>query len=255
MFLKDNILVPDWANLFSNLYCGFTLPFYGNQALTRDSISFNRNLQQNRELLAEKTGTTLERIFSPHQIHSDIILYVDENRVGNGAFSLANAIEGDACYTDIKDVLLLVTWADCIPVILFEKDMQLAAAIHSGWRGTKDNIVINTVKKIIDRGGKLSNLYAAIGPGIKDCCYQIGDDVAGYFNNDEYSQFLKVRVKNYFLDLQSVVFKQLLSSGIKIENIDNYGVCNCCDKNNHFFSCRRDGKDYFEGQAAFIIIK
>lgn len=120
MFLENHILIPDWSKKYSDVICGFSLPYYGNMALTRKSHSTGRTLKENRILLAETLKIDSKKIFSPHQIHSDIVIYVDDKNSGCGAHSIDDAIEGDACFTDRKNNLLLVTWADCIPVLLFE---------------------------------------------------------------------------------------------------------------------------------------
>lgn len=252
MFLENNILVPDWKKSFNNLVCGFTLPYYGNMALTRKSISFSRTLIENRKILSNNLNIKSDSIFSPHQIHSDVVIYVDKKSYGKGAFSLEDAIEGDACFTDIKNNLMLVTWADCIPIILYESNKNIVAAVHSGWRGTKTNIVSKTIDEIIRIGGERDYIFASIGPGIRDCCYQIGNEVADFFNIPLYSEFLKKKSNEYYLDLQSVVYKQLIMSAIPKANIDSFGFCNSCSTAPSFFSCRKDGKEHFEGQAAFI---
>ncbi|HPO49740.1 MAG TPA: peptidoglycan editing factor PgeF [Spirochaetota bacterium] len=252
MFLKNNTLKPEWSRDCKNLICGFTLPYFGNQALTRKSYSTGKTLKENRIFLAENLGIDSGSIFSPRQTHSDIVVFVDDENSGRGSYSIEDAVEGDACLTDKNNNLLLVTWADCIPAILFEKEKNIVAAIHSGWRGTKENITGKTVEKMVELGGDPENIFAAIGPGIRDCCYQIGSEVAEYFKNKEYCEYLKIKDGEYRLDLQSVIYKQLLLSGIKKENIDNAEKCNCCDKEINFFSCRKDGKENFEAQAAFI---
>ncbi|HNZ26244.1 MAG TPA: peptidoglycan editing factor PgeF [Spirochaetota bacterium] len=252
MLFKENILIPQWKKEFNNLICGFTTPFFGNMALTRRSVSTKRTLKENRVFLSETLNIPSNTIFSPRQTHSDTVLYVNDNNVGRGAYSLDGAQDGDACITDKKNILLLVSWADCIPVLLFEEEKGICAAIHSGWRGAKENIAAKTIKKIIEIGGKESNIYAAVGPGIRDCCYKVGIDVIKYFENDNYSEFIRKNDGEYYLDLQSVVCRQIILSGVKKENIDNYGECNSCSTKIEFFSCRKDGKEKFEGQAAFI---
>lgn len=252
MFLENNILIPDWKKDFRDLICGFTLPYYGNLALTRKSYSTNRSLKENRVFLANTLNIDSKTIFSPHQIHSDIVIYVNEENSGRGAYSIDDAIQGDACITDKKNNLLLVTWADCIPILLFEYKKGIVAAIHSGWRGTKDKLSTKVIKNILEIGGKVENIYCAIGPGIKDCCYKVGSEVVEYFHTKEYNEFIKQKNNEFYLDLQQIVYTELILAGINEKNIDSYPKCNSCDKEYNFFSCRKDGKDHFEAQAAFI---
>lgn len=252
MFLYNNILIPEWKKKFNNIVCGFSLPYYGNQALTRKSYSYGRTLKENRIFLANSLNIDSKTIFSPYQIHSDIVIYVDERNRGRGCYSLENATEGDACFTNKKNNLLLISWADCIPVLLFDNKELIVAAIHSGWRSTKENIIQKTIKSIVSIGGSIQNIWAAVGPGIKSCCYRVGEEVIKYFDKEIYYPFIFKKNGSFFIDLQSIVHKQLILEGIKEEKIDYYNVCNCCSKDINFFSCRKNGKENFEGQAAFI---
>ena len=120
MYIKNNLLIPDWNKKYPDLLSGFTLPFYGNQALTRKSRTNNRTTKENRFFLADTLKVNIKNFFYPHQIHSDIVIKIDKNKKGLGAYSLNNAIKGDACITNEKGILLLVSWADCIPVLLYD---------------------------------------------------------------------------------------------------------------------------------------
>ncbi len=74
MLIEKNVLIPDWKKNFPELICGFTLPIFGNQALTRKSITSKKSTKQNRIELANQLKINSRNIFYPHQIHSDAIL-------------------------------------------------------------------------------------------------------------------------------------------------------------------------------------
>ena len=93
-------------------------------------------------------------------------------------------------------------------------------------------------------------LYAAVGPGIKKCCYQVSDDFLDYFPLYKDKLFQYKNEKLYF-DLSYCVYLQLIECGIKQENIDYSEYCTCCNESPLFSSFRRE-KDLFQGQAAFI---
>jgi YfiH family protein len=251
MFNKNNLLIPKWNKQYPDLLSGFTLPFYGNQALTRKSRTNNRTTKENRYFLADKLKVDIKNFFYPHQIHSDIIIRVDKNKKGLGAYSLNNAIKGDACITNEKDILLMVSWADCIPILLYDPISNWIAAVHSGWRGTVSNIIGKTINTLKENNADPEKILAAIGPGIRNCCYKVGNEFQEHFKETGLSKFLKEKKEGLYFDLAGSVYKQLIDSGIKKTNIDFYGNCNSCSKDPVFFSCRKDGKN-FEGQAAFI---
>ena len=249
MKIIDNILVPDWAERFK-LGCGFTLPFYGNQALTRPSKS--GSLILNRKLLAKHAGFDALRIFAPHQVHGSNVLTADKSNLGHGAFGLENADDGDGCITRQDGITLITTWADCIPIILYDDETHTAAAVHSGWRGTAKNVVAATVAAMHSNP---ADIYASVGPGIRGCCYEVGTEVADVFKHMSFAiaECVAVRDGRFYLDLQSIVYTQLLECGIPQTQIDRSTLCTCCSKEPEFFSCRKDGKETFEGQAAFIV--
>jgi|GEM_PF-1153014 len=247
MIIEKNFIVPFW-NDHIGLKVGFTLPVMGNQALTRKSITSNNTTKENRINLAKKLGIKPDNIFSPHQIHSDIIINVSYDMKGKGAYSKRNAIKGDACITKNKNILLIVTWADCVPVLLYDKETKWLAAIHSGWKSVKQNIIKNTINVLRNNEVSLKNVFAAIGPGIKDCCYNVGKEFNEYFKK---SKFLINKNNGLYFNLSGYVYEELLKIGINKNNIDFFNICTCCNENPSFFSCRKDGIN-FEAQAAFI---
>ena len=81
--------------------------------------------------------------------------------------------------------MLLTTWADCIPVILYSPGNNIVATIHSGWKGTYKQIINNVLSFFHKKGTNFEQLYAAVGPGIKKCCYEVGDDFLHYFTESQ----------------------------------------------------------------------
>ncbi len=252
MYMENNILYPFWAKNYENLICGFTLPFFGNQALTRQCITVGNSVGQNRKSLAAFLKIDPAEIFSPHQIHSDQIMEVTREHAGEGALDIDNALKSDACLTNENNILLIVTWADCVPVLLYDPLNKYCAAIHSGWRGTQQKIVIKTINSFKNKGIKTENLLAAVGPAIKGCCYKVSDIFLEYFKDCEADKYFIKKNDGLYFDLSKMVLDQLFSTGINKNNIDYSGHCTACCKDPAFFSCRKDGKDKFEGQAAFI---
>lgn len=251
MIIEKEVLIPDWKINFPGLICGFSLPVLGNQALTRKSISTKQSTKQNRINLANHLKINSRYIFYPHQIHSDIIITVTEKNRGMGAYSINNAIKGDACITNKENILLMITWADCIPVLLYDPYSKWMGAIHTGWKGTLINLADKTINALKVNTVNIKNIYAAIGPGIRDCCYKVGDEFKMYFKDTGLSSFLIEKENDLYFDLAGSVHKQLIEAGIEKRKIDFYGKCNSCSEDPYFFSCRKDGKN-FEGQAAFI---
>lgn len=140
-----------------------------------------------------------------------------------------------------KPVYLKITTADCIPILLYEKNKKIVGIIHAGWKGLYKGIIINTIKKILDIGGQSHHLIAAIGPHIRKCCYNVPYERIIKFrkiipDSLDYSEF---RNTKWFLDLDKIAGWQLTKMGIPEKFIDNLAVCTCCNRN--YYSVRRDG--------------
>ena len=85
----------------------------------------------------------------------------------------------DALVTNQPGICLMVLSADCVPVLLFEPEKRVVAAVHAGWRGTAANIVVETVRVMQENFGcDPQRVVAAIGPSIGKCCCEVGEEVA-----------------------------------------------------------------------------
>ncbi len=84
----------------------------------------------------------------------------------------------DALMTDTPGVPLLLTYADCVPIILYDPVRHTVALIHAGWRGTVRGIAANVAQAMVETfGSKPEEMLAAIGPAIGPCCYPVGQEV------------------------------------------------------------------------------
>ncbi|GAB4369718.1 MAG: hypothetical protein OHK0021_12640 [Bryobacter sp.] len=143
--------------------------------------------------------------------------------------------EGDALITTAPELWVAVRTADCIPILLADPVAQVVAAVHAGWRGTAENIVAKTLRRMEELGAQLMDIRAAIGPGIGECCYEVGADVAGRFGL-EVDESGKAH-----LDLALENERQLREAGLEIEQIWTAKHCTKCDAET-FHSFRRDGE-------------
>ena len=106
---------------------------------------------------------------------------------------------------------------------------------HAGWRGTYKAIAAKTVQKMQEKyASQPSDLKVVLGPGIRECCYQVGEEFRDYFPSH-----VKDREGHLYVDVIGANRDQLLQAGVRQENIFDSGICTCCNKN--YFSFRRDG--------------
>lgn len=155
------------------------------------------------------------------QIHSSIVL---------PAGQVGRAGEGDALVTARAGVAVSVRTADCYPLLLADHRNRALAAVHAGWRGTAAHIVLRTLEEMHRLyGTQAADVYAAIGPGIGECCYEVGAEVARQFDLAEAGR----------IDLAAMNRRQLLDAGLAEARIDVLGGCTKCDAH-LFHSYRRD---------------
>ena len=192
----------------------------------------------NRERIAQTFGFTEAYHFVvADQTHSDNIVYIDEPKT-KGWQGMGDAVANcDALITDQRGVALTVLTADCVPILLLDTQKEVIAAVHAGWRGTQADIAGKTVAKMMrEFGSDADDIIAFIAPSIGRCCYEVGEDVAGHFDDSE--SYDRVGEK-YMLDLPMLNQNQLMAMGIKKENIELSGVCTSCEVD-RFFSYRKE---------------
>src|ERR1700722_2684185 len=135
-------------------------------------------VSENRQTFFSATGAAKMRQVLLRQTHSDIV-----HLVGAADFPQGNhAPQGDALITRERGVLLAVQTADCIPILLADAKNHAVATIHSGWRGTAQRIAEKTLGRMqMEFGTRPKDVIAAIGPGIGQCCYEVGHEVIKEF--------------------------------------------------------------------------
>ena len=194
---------------------------------------------KNRNILATffKSDKNLHFIVA-NQTHSDHIKIISKKET-KGWESLENAIEDcDALITNEKEIVLTILTADCVPILLYDNEKKVVAAVHAGWKGTKAKIIAKTVLKMKEvYGSKVENIIAAVAPSIGSCCYEVGEDVAKHFFDipKAYTQI----EKKYMLDLPYINKYQLLEVGLREENIEMSDVCTACEVE-RYFSYRKE---------------
>lgn len=159
---------------------------------------------------------------SLRQIHSSVSLVANQPEGCVG--------EGDALLTRETGITVSVRTADCYPILLADVRRRAVAAVHAGWRGTAEEIVVKTLERMrAEFGSEAGDIVAAIGPGIGPCCYEVGADVARRFGG----------VSACRLDLSEENRRQLASRGVPEAKISAAGECTFCNSA-RFYSWRRD---------------
>ena len=121
-------------------------------------------IQKNRQLLCQSLAIQPDRLLMPHQVHGVEVRRVTQDFFDLSASEQQEVLEGvDALMTDIKEVCIGVSTADCIPLIIYDPEHSAASVIHAGWRGTVSRIVRHTVQAMVETyGSDVSRLKAVI---------------------------------------------------------------------------------------------
>ncbi len=175
--------------------------------------------------VANQTAITLR------QVHSD--------RVWNAHRLTDRQQEGDALFTDDVQHCIGVRTADCIPLLLLDTQNRAVAAVHAGWRGSASAIVRATLNRMAqDCGTDAAHVYAALGPCIRECCYEVGNEVAEQFL-PLFPEWGPLNCGKVHLDLPEANRRHLLAAGVPADHIFDSGLCTSCISE-HFFSFRRE---------------
>lgn len=210
--------------------------------------SFNRNTESGiKELNSLKDSFHVKEVAYLKQIHSDkIFKYNLEDNFNDN--------EGDAIITDEKDVIIGVFTADCVPIILVDEYNGVAAAIHSGWRGTFESITYKTVEKMkLEYGCSAENIKAYIGPHIRKCCYEVSEELKEKFIEQKSKINPEILFDNRNLNLEACIEQDLKDSGIKDENINSLNLCTYCCDSVKLHSYRKSEGSYGR-MFAFVIL-
>jgi polyphenol oxidase len=213
---------------------------------------------ENRKIFCGSLGIESSRLCTCEQVHGEQILCVDETFSGRGSMAYADAIAGtDALITNVRNLPLMLFFADCTPILFFDPVHKAVGIAHGGWRGTIAKIAQKTVLMMQKKfGTKPEDCLAAIGPAIGPCCYAVGNEVAEKFQQvfPEYKEEILLSVKGHIhLNLWLTNQLQLEDIGVKRDHIDIADVCTAC--NSKLFYSYRIDKGKTGRMAALISLK
>lgn len=209
--------------------------------LSVKGIDFRKNLGTEEQLkkveyslerLCEGLEISKDSIIRPGQTHSDIV-----RRVDNLKERFDNV---DGLLTNENNINLVLSFADCTPIYIYDPVKRVIGNIHSGWRGTVQKIGQKAVKKMISEyNSNPEDLIVCIGPCIGKCHFEVGEDVKNIFEqtfsylNRDCDIIIKNELKpdKYFIDTNLINRLILEEVGVKNKNIIESGICTACHPN------------------------
>lgn len=233
---KDDIEYLQFRKLleFDNLIHCYTMR--KNLDFKRTEIdNKNEMLEASYRRICNAVGLDRKNEVRPYQTHTDCVKAVDK-----GGEKLSQV---DGLVTDKTDVDLVLTFADCTPIFLYDPIKKVISNIHSGWRGTAQKIGQKGVLKMVkDYSCNPKDIIACIGPCIGKCHFEVEEDVKDIFeknfsylnvNSDIIKmQDIKVEGKQkYNIDTTLINRLILQEAGILPENIFESNICTVCNSN------------------------
>lgn len=206
----------------------------------RSQLVSKEQIEKNYKSLENSLNKKFKKIIKPIQTHTNIVKVVDESNL-NDTFQ-----DVDGLVTNLKDVALVVSVADCQGILLYDKKNKVIGNIHSGWKGTLNRILENAINLMIDEfNSNISDIEVFIAPSILKCCFEVDTDVALKFK-EEFKDIdidslitYKKEINKYYIDTVEINKQVMLKLGLKEENIVLSNICTKCNSDK-IHSYRKD---------------
>lgn len=216
---------PGAVLLFSTRLGGVSRAPYDTLNLGRSTEDDPAAVTMNRSRLLDAAGLDSQRVATAGQVHGARVVEVTHP---------GHHPECDALVTREPGVVLAVTTADCMSLLYHAPGV--VAAVHSGWRGTAEAMPAAALAAVCRLAGCAPDAVSvAIGPAIRGCCYEVGEDVAGRFP----AAAVRATEGRPRLDLPTAAALALAAAGVEPQHIHDTGACTACEPA-LYFSHRRD---------------
>jgi len=211
------------------------------------------HIAENLRRATETLGVGETSLCKAHQVHSATVITATE------AWVRDVAPQADAIVTATPGLAVGVTTADCLPILMADAKAHVVAAAHAGWKGTLGGIIEATLGAMQALGACAENIIAAIGPGIAQGSYEVGNEFRDRFLQEDSGNQLYfihgARPGHYLFDLKACAKDRLRDAGISHINVLAHDTCL---EENTFFSYRRAtlrGESAYGCQLSAIALK
>lgn len=212
------------------------------------------HVRENYRRFMAAIGARGGRLVKANQVHKDTVRVVTSADWKEDICEKVS-FEADGLMTATPGIALMISTADCIPVLFYDPVRRVIAAAHAGWRGTADGIVTRTVERMEDvYGCHPEDILVAIGPGICPNCFETHEDVPNAMMatlGTSVLQHIQIKENGKFsVDLKGINAKRLEQAGLNPENIAVCRECTACQPDK-FWSHRKVGNN--RGSMAAVI--
>ena len=234
MFLKNFFFIkncPAKHGFFTRLH-GLSKKQFKSLNCSSSNEDDKKNVNANRLIAIKNLNLNKKKLILIKQTHSSKVIRINEA-------NLDQEIEADGVITSLNNVVLGILTADCAPIIIYDDKNKFVCNLHSGWKGSLNNISEKAIKLFDKYNIKRKNLIAIVGPCLGAKNYEVDKNFQQKFikKNLKYAKFFRNKnaIKSYF-NLRALINYQLSELGLKkIHNINRDTYSN----DNLFFSHRR----------------
>lgn len=242
VLLKYN--VSNEIDAFSTMRngAGISEGVYGQMNINPYCGDNEQNVLTNKAILSELLEIPTNKIILPHQTHGTQCKIITADFFTLNEKLRCDYLENtDALITQMPQVCIGISTADCVPILLYDNRKKIVAAIHAGWRGTANRIVRKTIDLMQSHFCcNPQDLKAIIGPSISPNAFEVGQEVYNKFllyNFDMPSIAKKIKDK-WHINLWETNRIEMIQKNVPSENIVVTSICTYSNYN-IFFSARR----------------
>jgi YfiH family protein len=192
-------------------------------------------VETNHRLIYQILGLSSKEVVTGHQVHGTVAAMVGPDDGGNVIPTT------DSLITSTPGMNLMLRFADCLPIFLYDPERRAIGLAHAGWRGTAAKAAQRMVTMMVDGfGSDPTKMIAGLGPAIGSCCYEIGAEVAESLKASLKDWDIAIRrskQNTLCLNLWEANRQQLMEAGIR--EIEVSQICTACHTD-EFFSHRAE---------------
>ncbi len=238
---EKHVVTANWSKL-QNVYAITTTRIGGRSRGSYSQLNLGYHVDDeaedvyfNRQELYKMLG---QEPLWLRQVHGNRIIDADK---------AVNDFVADGAITTRQNFPIAVMTADCLPIVMADKNGQVIGIIHAGWRGLSLGIIEALIESFAFKGVMPFNIQAWIGPSISMRQYEVDEKIKNVFHEHP-EAFTATKPGHWFADLKLIAMNKMKMKGL--ESISDSGLCTFSNEN--FFSYRRDHKC---GRLATVVVK